>query len=74
MNKALEVVINKVKALPDIRQREAAEILDLFVSSQDSDEVYVLSEEEERLIQEALDDPRPMASEAEVRAVFDKYR
>ena len=72
MNKALEAVIDRVKALSDERQLYAARILEQIVS--ETDQVYVLSEEEERRIQESLDDCGPLASQAEVRAVFDKYR
>ena len=40
------------------------------------DEVYVLTEEERRLVREGLDelDRGEAATDAEVRAVFDKYR
>ena len=71
MNKALQAIIEKVKSLPEERQRYAAEVLEQIVAS--NDELYEMTEEEERLVQEALDDPRPPASEAEVRTVFDKY-
>lgn len=72
MNRALEAAIDKIKALPEDRQRFAAEVLERIVLA--PDQVYVLTEEEERLIQECLDDPSPPATEAQVRAVFDKYR
>lgn len=72
MNKLLEQAIEKVKALPEDRQVEIAELLEHAVAT--SDDVYVLTEEEERLVQEALDDPGPPASRERVRAVFDKYR
>ena len=62
----------KVKAMPEDRQVEIAELLEHVVST--SDEVYVLTDEEERLVQEALDNPSPPASKEQVRAVFDKYR
>ena len=39
MNKALEAAIEKVRALPEDRQRHAAELLEWFASS--TDEVYV---------------------------------
>ena len=73
MDKLLERAIEKVKALPEDRQRYAAEVLEHIAAS--SDDFYVLTEEEERLIDEGLDDldAGRIASEAEVRAVFDKY-
>ena len=73
MDKLLERAIEKVKALPEGRQRYAAEVLEHIAAS--SDDFYVLTEEEERLIDEGLDDldAGRIASEAEVRAVFDKY-
>jgi hypothetical protein len=44
--------------------------------SEREDEIYVLTEEEQRLIREGLGelDRGEVATEAEVRAVFDKYR
>ena len=73
MNKALELVIEKVKSLPEERQRYVAEVLDRLVS--DTDDLYKLTDDEERRIQEGLDDldAGQIASEADVRAVFDKY-
>lgn len=73
MNKALELVIEKVKSLPEERQRYVAEVLDRLVS--DTDDLYELTDDEERRIQEGLDDldAGRIASEADVRAVFDKY-
>lgn len=73
MNKALELVIEKVKSLPEERQRYVAEVLDRLVS--DTDDLYELTDDEERRIQEGLDDldAGQIASEADVRAVFDKY-
>jgi DNA repair exonuclease SbcCD ATPase subunit len=74
MIKALEQAIEKVKALSEERQEYAAEVLEQIAAA--GDEVYRLSEEERRLVQEGLAelDRREAASEAEVRAVFDKYR
>jgi predicted transcriptional regulator len=74
MIKALEQAIEKVKALSEERQEYAAEVLEQIAAA--GDEVYRLSEEERRLVQEGLAelDGGEVASEAEVRAVFDKYR
>lgn len=74
MIKMLEVAVAKVKSLSEERQRYAAEVLEQIASA--PAEVYVLSDEERDLIQEALDelDRGEVTSDAEVRAMFDKYR
>jgi hypothetical protein len=74
MIKVLEQAIEKVRKLPKERQEYAAELLEQIAEA--SDAVYVLSDEERRLVREGLDelDRGEVASEAEVRAVFDKYR
>ena len=74
MIKVLEQAIEKIKKLPRERQEYAAELLEQI--AQAGEEVYVLSDEERRLVREGLDelDRGEIASEAEVRAVFDKYR
>ena len=75
MIKALEKAIEKVKALSEERQEYAAELLEQIANA-DDDAVYRLSDEERRLVREGLAelDRGEVASEAEVRAVFDKYR
>jgi cell division septum initiation protein DivIVA len=74
MIKVLEQAIKKVEALSEERQREAAVMLEEIAA--EGDEVYVLTGEERRLIQEARDeiDRGEIASAADVRATFDKYR
>ena len=74
MIKALELAIEKVKALPQERQEYAAEVLEKIASADDA--VYPLSDEERRLVREGLAelDRGEVASEADVRAAFDKYR
>ena len=74
MIKALEQAIEKVKALPQERQEYAAEVLEEIASADNA--VYPLSDEERRLVREGLAelDRGEVASEADVRAVFDKYR
>ncbi len=74
MIKALEQAIEKVKALSAERQEHAAELLEPIASG--SDDVYQLSENERRLVREGLAELErgDIATEAEVRAVFDKYR
>lgn len=74
MIKVLEQAIEKIKKLPRERQEYAAELLEQIAEG--GEDVYVLSDEERRLVREGLDelDRGEFASEAEVRAVFDKYR
>ena len=74
MIKVLEEAIEKVRKLPKERQEYAAEVLEQIAEA--GDEVYVLTEAERRLLQEGLDelDRGEVATDAEVRAVFDKYR
>jgi DNA-binding protein H-NS len=74
MIKVLEQAIEKVKKLPKERQEYAAEVLEQIAET--GDEVYVLSDEERRLVREGLDelDRGEVATEPQVRGVFDKYR
>jgi hypothetical protein len=74
MIKALEQAIEKIKTLSKERQEYAAEVLEQIVEL--GEEVHALSDEERRLVREGLDelDRGEAASEAEVRAVFDRYR
>ena len=74
MIKVLKQAIEKVKALSPERQEYAAEVLEQI--AQAGDQVYRLSDEERRLVQEGLAelDRGETATEVEVRAVFDKYR
>jgi predicted transcriptional regulator len=74
MIKALEQAIEKVKKLPRERQEYAAEVLEQIAEAGEG--VYILTEEERRLVREGLAelDRGEAATEEEVRAVFDKYR
>jgi hypothetical protein len=74
MIRVLEQAIEKVRKLPRERQEYAAEVLEQIAEAGEA--VYVLSDEKRRLVQEGLAelDRGEVASEAEVRAVFDKYR
>lgn len=73
MIKVLETAIDKIKALPEDGQRYAAEILEQIAASRG---VYKLSDEERGLVLEGLAelDRGEVATTAQVRAVFDKYR
>ena len=70
MNKQLDEAIARVKALPDDRQREAAELLFEFIANEHSD-AYLTPEQIAEIERRMLDDG-PYASDEEVRAVFDR--
>lgn len=74
MIKALEQAVDKVKKLSKERQEYAAAVLEQIAEIGDG--VYTLSDEERRLVREGIDqlDRGEVAADAEVRAVFDKYR
>lgn len=74
MTKVLEQAVEKVKKLSKERQEYAAEVLERIAEAGDG--VYILTDEERRLVREGLDelDRGEAATDAEVRAVFDKYR
>ena len=74
MIKVLEQAIEKIRKLPRERQEYAAELLEQIAEL--GDHAYFLSDEARRLVREGLDelDRGEIASEAEVRAVFDRYR
>ncbi len=73
MIKDLARAIEKIKGLPEDRQRFAAALLEQIASSSN---IYGLSAEERELVEEGLAelDRGDVATEAQVRAVFDKYR
>jgi hypothetical protein len=70
VNKHLNDAIERVKALADERQREAAEILLEFVEDQDSD--IHLTPEQIAEIERRLSDDEPYASDEDVRSVIDR--
>jgi hypothetical protein len=70
MNKRLDEAITRVKALPDDRQREIADLL-LELLDQDRSDIY-LSPEQIAEIERRLSDDELYASDAEVRAVFER--
>jgi hypothetical protein len=74
MIKVLEQAIEKVKTLSKERQEYAAEVLEQIAAAGEA--VYSLSDDERRQIQEGLAelDRGEAASEADTRAVLDKYR
>jgi predicted transcriptional regulator len=74
MGTPLDQAVEKVKALSPERQRYAADVLEQIAEAGDG--IYQLSVEERSLIKEGLAelDRGEAATEAQVRAVFDRYR
>jgi len=72
MNKHLDEAIARVKALPDERQQEIAElILEILADEQpDAD----LTPEQIAEIERRMSDDEPYATEEEVRATFDRLK
>jgi hypothetical protein len=70
VNKQFNDAIERVKSLPDDRQREAAEILLDFVEDQNRD--VLLTQEQIAEIERRLGDDEPFASDEEARAVIDR--
>jgi hypothetical protein len=70
MNKRLEQAIAKLRALPDERQGEAAELLLSFVRQESED--VPLTAEQIAEIERRLADDEPYATDDEVRATFDR--
>jgi HEAT repeat protein len=70
MNKHLDDAITRLKSLPDDRQREAAEVLFDFLEGDSSD--IDLTPEQIAEIKRRLADDEPFASDAEVRATFER--
>ena len=73
MIKPLQKAIDKIRALPEDRQVYVAEILEQIA---DDGGVHAVSDAERQLIREGLAelDRGEVATDAQVRAVFDKYR
>ena len=74
MIKVLEQAIEKIRGLSEDRQRYAAEVLEQIAAAEG--DVYRLSELERELIREGLAelDRGEIATEAQVREVFDRFR
>jgi hypothetical protein len=70
MNQRLEEAIERVRALPDDRQQEAAFILLGFLDQQDPD-LYLSPEQIAEIERRAFDDG-PYATDEEVRSVFER--
>lgn len=73
MIKALEDAIEKARALPPERQSEIAEVLEDMV--RDVGDVYVLSAEEERLVEEGIADADAgrIVPDAEMEAFWSRH-
>lgn len=70
MNKRLDDVISRLKSLPEERQVEAADLLLDFLDDDASN--LRLTPEQIAEIERRLGDDEPYATEAEVRATFDR--
>jgi hypothetical protein len=70
MNQRLEEAIERVRALPDERQQEAAFILLGFLDQQNPD--LYLSPEQIAEIERRASDDGPYATDEEVRSVFER--
>lgn len=72
--KHVEPAIEKVKLLSEQRQHHTAKVLEQIAAA--GDRVYLLHDDERRLVREGLDELEQgkAATEDEVRAVFDKFR
>ena len=68
MNQLLEEALEQVKALPEERQQEAAQVLFAFLDQQNP-ELY-LSPGQVAEIERRMSDDGPYATDEEVRAVF----
>jgi hypothetical protein len=68
MNQLLEEAVEQVKALPEERQQEAAQVLFAFLD-QENPELY-LSPEQIAEIERRMSDDGRYATDDEVRAVF----
>jgi len=70
MNKRLDEAMARVKELPDEQQGEVAEVLFDFLE-QDTLNIQLTSEQVAE-VERSLADSEPYASEAEVKAVFQR--
>ena len=68
MNKRFEDAVEQVRALPDDRQQEAADLLVEFLN-QGAPEIYLTSEQIAKIERGASDD-EPYASDDELRSVL----
>jgi hypothetical protein len=68
MNKRLDEVLNRVKELPDEQQNQIADLLLDFLQQED----IHLTPEQITEIERSLLESEPFATDAEVRAVFDR--
>ena len=74
MIKVLEDAIEKVKALPEERQRYVARVLEQLAD--DDDTIHQLTDDERRLVQEGIDaaDAGRVVSEADMDTFWNRHR
>jgi len=68
MNKRLDEVLTRVKALPEEQQSQIADLLSDYL---DQGEIHLTTEQIAE-IERRLSDDEPFASDEEVRATFDR--
>ena len=68
MNKRLDEVLTRVKALPEEQQSQIADLLSDYL---DQGEIHLTTEQIAE-IESRLSDDEPFASDEEVRATFDR--
>jgi hypothetical protein len=68
MDPRLEEVLEQIRALPDVRQQEIAQVLLAYLDGQSFD--FSLSPEQVAEIQQRAADDGPYATDEEVREVF----
>jgi hypothetical protein len=71
MNQQLEEALERVRALPEERQQEFAQIVLAFLDQEDHPDLY-LSPEQIAEIERRMADDGPYATDEEVRSVFDR--
>jgi predicted transcriptional regulator len=74
MLKALEVAIEKIRALPQERQADAADAIERIIRA--AKRTYVLTDEERALVEEGLADldAGRVASDEEMAAFWQRHR
>jgi len=73
MNQQLEEALERVRALPEERQQEFAQIVLAFLHQEDHPDLY-LSPEQVAEIERCMSDDEPYATDEEVRSVFERLK
>jgi hypothetical protein len=70
MSRSLDDVLDELRALPERDQREAIDLITFFLEQRRSE--LTLSPEQIAEVKRRLADDEPIASEADVKALFDR--